>query len=64
MNIFDDEIPPDPIIEAYKKDVDLSLIRENLKLRVEDRIKKLQEHLIFTEELRRAGREARKASTC
>jgi len=23
----------DPVIEAYKKDVDLTLIRENLKLR-------------------------------
>lgn len=60
MNIFDDDIPPDPIIEVYKKDVDIGLIRENLKLGVEERIRKLQEHLIFAEEVRRAGQRARK----
>lgn len=49
---------PDPVIESYKKDVDRTLIRENLKLTVEqrfDRLMKLQE---FAEELRRAGRDA------
>ncbi len=37
--------PPDvydPVIEAYKKDVDRTLIRENLKLTHEQRLKKLQ----------------------
>ena len=37
--------PPDffdPVIEAYKKDVDLSAIRENLKLTVEERFRKAQ----------------------
>jgi len=33
--------PPDPVIEAYKKDVDRTLIRENLKLTVEERLLKL-----------------------
>jgi len=28
----------DPVIEAYKKDVDRTLIRENLKLTVEQRL--------------------------
>jgi hypothetical protein len=28
----------DPVIEAYKKDVDRTLLRENLKLSVEQRI--------------------------
>lgn len=30
----------DPVIEAYKKDVDRTLLRENLKLTVEERIRK------------------------
>ena len=49
----------DDIIDLYKKDVDLTLIRENLKLTVGERILRLQEHLRFAEELRRAGRQAR-----
>jgi hypothetical protein len=28
----------DPVIDAYKKDVDRTLIRENLKLSVEERL--------------------------
>ncbi len=32
----------DPVIEAYKKDVDRTLLRENLKLTVEQRIRKAQ----------------------
>ena len=41
----DDLAPPDyrdPVIEAYKKDVDRTLLRENLKLTVEERIRKAQ----------------------
>jgi len=30
----------DPIVEAYKKDIDRTLIRENLKLTVEERFRK------------------------
>lgn len=52
---------PDPVIEAYKKDIDRSLLRENLKRSVEDRILRLMELQRFAEELRRAGREARKS---
>jgi hypothetical protein len=47
----------DPIIEAYKKDVDLSLIRENLKLTPTERLEKLMKLQEFAKELRRAGRE-------
>lgn len=50
---------PDPVIEAYKKDVDRTLLRENLKLTVEQRIDKLQSLLRFAEEVRRAGKNAR-----
>lgn len=52
--------PPDPVIEAYKKDVDRTLLRENLKLSVEERFEKLMALQRFAEEMRRAGREARK----
>jgi len=50
------EIDPDPVVEAYKKHVDRTLIRENLKLSVEERLKKLMELQRFAEEVRRAGR--------
>jgi hypothetical protein len=50
---------PDPVVEAYKKDIDRTLIRENLKLSVEDRFRKAMALARFAEELRRAGRAAR-----
>jgi hypothetical protein len=59
VDIEDFGIPRDPVIEHYKKDVDRTLIRENLKLSVEERLVKLEEHLEFAEELRRAGKRAR-----
>lgn len=49
----------DPVVEAYKKDIDRTLIRENLKLTVEERFRKAMALQRFAEELRRAGREAR-----
>src|SRR5687767_350418 len=54
------EPPPpdffDPVIEAYKKDVDRTLLRENLKLTVEERFQKFESFAQFAEELREAGR--------
>lgn len=49
-------LEPDPVIEAYKKDVDRTLIRENLKLSVEQRVENLMKLQEFVEELRCAGR--------
>lgn len=49
----------DPVIEAYKKGVDLTLIRENLRLTVDQRIQQLMRMQEFAEELQRAGRKAR-----
>lgn len=57
--------PPDfidPVIEVYKKDIDRASIRENLKLTVEERLRKHQNAQAFFEELRRAGQRARKAT--
>ena len=53
------DLEPDPVIEAYKRDIDRTLIRENLKLSVEERFRKLMALQRIAEELRRAGREAR-----
>ena len=49
---------PDPVIEAYKKDVDRTLLRENLKLTVEERLVNLMQLQRFLEEMRRAVRQA------
>ena len=46
----------DPVVEAYKRDVDRTLIRENLRLTVEERFDALMRLQRFAEELRRAGR--------
>lgn len=52
-------LDPDPVIEVYKRDVDRTLLRENLKLSVDERFRKLMALQRFAEELRRAGRAAR-----
>jgi len=49
----------DPVIEAYKDGIDRTLLRENLKLTVEDRLRQLMELQKFAEELRRAGQALR-----
>jgi hypothetical protein len=54
-------LPPaelDRLVEELKKDVDRTLIRENLKLTVEERLIQLTRFQEFAEELRRAGRAA------
>lgn len=49
----------DDVIEVYKRDVDRTLLRENLKKTPTERLETLQEMQRFAEELHRAGREAR-----
>jgi hypothetical protein len=55
----EEPLEPDPVIEAYKKDIDRTLIRENLKLTVEQRFRNAMALARFADELRRAGRAAR-----
>lgn len=50
----------DPVIEAYKRDVDRTLLRKNLRLTPEERILAAMELQKLAEEVRRAGREARR----
>jgi hypothetical protein len=52
----DVSLDPDPVIEAYKKDVDRTLIRENLKLTPDGRLRKLQAFINGLRELREAPR--------
>jgi hypothetical protein len=53
-------LDPDPVIDAYKPGVDRTLLRENLKLTPEQRLRRLIELQKAADELRRAGREARR----
>jgi len=55
--------PYDPVIEAYKKDVDRTLLRANLRLTPAERLDRLQAHVDFLAEIRRAGAEARRRGT-
>ena len=49
----------DPVIDVYKKDIDRTLLRENLKLSVEERFRKFESFARFAAELRESGRRAR-----
>jgi hypothetical protein len=49
-------LPPDPVIEAYKRDIDRTLLRENLKKSAEERVTALMELQRLAGEARRAGR--------
>jgi len=53
-----DQPTPDPVIEAYKRDIDRTLIRQNLSRSVEERLQALIELQRFAEELGRAGKRA------
>ena len=47
---------PDPVIEIYKRDVDRTLLRENLRLTPQQRIEKLMSFMRSIERLREAAR--------
>ena len=50
------EAPPDPVIEAYKADIDRTLIRENLRRPISERLRRLGELAKFRDELGAAER--------
>ncbi len=57
------ELPPiykNPVIEAYKHHIDRTLLRENLKLTVEQRFEKHMTFQRFAARLREAGKRASK----
>jgi hypothetical protein len=45
----------DPVIEAYRESIDLTLVRENLRRTPEERLRQLQALQRYAAELRRAG---------
>lgn len=59
-SVMAQEIWKDPVIEAYKRDVDVTLLKKNLRLTPEERILAAMELQKLAEEVRRAGREARR----
>jgi hypothetical protein len=52
-------LEPDPVIEAYKKDVDRTLLRANLRRSVNERLEALIELQKLADEARRAGKAAK-----
>lgn len=50
--------PPDPVIEAYKRDLDDSLLRESLRRTPEERILAIMNMNALVEEMRRAVKAA------
>jgi len=53
------EAPPpdhvDPMVEAYKPDVDKGMLRDNLKLTVQERFERFESAMELFEELSAAG---------
>lgn len=52
-------LEPDPVIEAYKQDVDRTLLRENLRRSPEERWRNFLAAYNLVQEIRRAGAAAR-----
>ena len=50
---------PDPVIARYRRDIDRSLLRRNLGLTVDQRIRELAKLQAFDAEVRRASRASR-----
>ena len=54
--VFSEPLERDPVIEAYKKDVDRTLLRQNLRRSVAERLANLIALQRLAEEARNAGR--------
>lgn len=52
-------LDPDPVIEAYKQGIDRTLLRQNLRRSVAERMANLEALQRFAEEVRKAGKKAR-----
>jgi hypothetical protein len=53
------QIEPDPVLEAYKRHVDRTLLRQNLMRTPQERWANITAALRLAEEMRRAGAKAR-----
>jgi hypothetical protein len=54
------EIQPDPVIDAFKHDVDRTLIREQLKRSIDERVRNMIAALRLVEKLREAHQRQRR----
>ena len=50
-----DELAPDPVIEAYKEHLDISLLEESLRRTPEERVLAIMEMQRLIEEMRRGN---------
>ena len=57
-----DELQNDPVVESYKRHVDRTLLRQNLRRSVTERVANLSALLRLAEEARRAGRSRENAT--
>ncbi len=48
----------DDVIDVYRKDVDMTLVREMLKLTPDQRVRKMIDFMRFLEDVREAGKKA------
>ena len=55
-------LEPDPVIEAYKKDIDRTLLRQNLRRSVPERLANLIALQRLAHEARRAGCRSRSST--
>lgn len=53
--------PPDPVVEAYKRDVDRTSLRDNLRTSIEQRVRSLGEWQVAMAAMRDATRAASRA---
>ncbi|MDQ3242283.1 MAG: helix-turn-helix domain-containing protein [Gemmatimonadota bacterium] len=51
-------LPADPVVEAFRKDIDRSLLLRNLEKSPDERVRSLQALARFADEAQRAGRAA------
>lgn len=57
------QLTADPVVEVYKRDVDRTLLRRNLGLTPEERLRQAMRLQRMAEALREAGREERRAES-
>jgi hypothetical protein len=50
-------LEPDPVIDTYKRDLDRTLVREQLRRTPDERVRNMIAALRFAEALRHAGRD-------
>jgi hypothetical protein len=55
-------LEPDPVIDAFKPGIDVTLLDENLKRTPEERLRRLQQLIRYAEELKAAGERARRSA--